>query len=174
VIRTQTYQRQVHLPPEIQLRPWSHGDEVRLRRAGARLSQASLNARFCAGVPALPKQYLRLAASAPRWRWDAQVAVHGGELIGWAEFARMHPGQTEAELAVTVVDAWQRRGIGTALVEAMLPRCVRAGIRILTAEIELSNVAARAALAGWLRAGHRGEVSFKDGFCHVTLPLVGD
>lgn len=176
--KIQTPQGQIHTTPQVRLRPWRAGDgvhvgdEVLLRRAGAQLSLKSLAARFCSGVPALPEQYLRLAATAPRWRWDAQVAVRGGEMVGLAEFARMSPEATEAELAVTVVDAWQRRGIGTALVEAMLPRCLQAGIRVLTADLQLSNVAGRAAVVQWLRAGHPGQMIFQDGFCHLTLPLL--
>ena len=136
----------------VRLRAWRPGDEVLLAKAGTRLSPASLYTRFLAGVPSLPAAYLRLVASAPRWRWDAQVAVHDGCMIGWAEFARMSPDCTELDLAVAVVDEWQRRGVGTALVSALLPRCRAAGATVVSAQVAPSNVAARAALKSWFRA----------------------
>src|SRR5262249_9649607 len=89
---------------------------------------------------------------APRWRWDAQVAVRDGNMVGWAEFARMSPDSTEADLAVAVVDEWQRRGVGTTLVSALLPRCRAAGVTVVSAQVAPSNVAARAALKSWCGA----------------------
>jgi GNAT superfamily N-acetyltransferase len=157
---------------DVRMREWRSGDEVLLARAGAELSPASLYARFLAGVPALPAAYLRLVASAPRWRWDAQVAVRDGRMIGWAEFARMSPAATAAELAVVVVDAWQRRGIGTALVSSLLGRCRAAGVTVLTAEVALSNVAARAALRSWFDTRPEAmTVTYEDGLLRFATAL---
>jgi ribosomal protein S18 acetylase RimI-like enzyme len=158
--------------PVAQLRAWREGDEVLLAQAGAALSPASLYARFLAGTPTLPAAYLRLVAMAPRWRWDAQVAVRDGHLIGWAEFGRMSPDGTEADLAVAVVDAWQRRGIGTALVSSLLPRCRAAGVTVLSAEVAPSNVAARAALRSWFATRSEGmTVTREDGLLRFATVL---
>ncbi|HKT02892.1 MAG TPA: GNAT family N-acetyltransferase [Rugosimonospora sp.] len=155
-----------------ELRAWRPGDEALLTQAGTELSPASLHARFLAGVPALPSAYLRLVATAPRWRWDGVVALRGDRMIGWAEFARSSAECTEADLAVTVVDAWQRRGIGTALVAALLPRCRAAGLAGLTAHVAPSNVAARAALRSWFAAYPRPiQVIWEDGLLRYQLPL---
>jgi GNAT superfamily N-acetyltransferase len=187
VIQTQERERE----PLTELRAWRTGDEVLLARAGRELSPASLYSRFLGGLPALPPAYLRLVAEAPRWRWDGHVAVRLGCMIGWAEFARMRADATEAELALVVLDAWQRRGIGSMLVRALLPQCRAAGVSTLYADVAPSNFAARAALKSWFlhrpgdmtdRAqpepgfgvgehGPRMTARLVDGLIRYTLPL---
>ncbi len=49
-----------------------------------------------------------------------------------------------AELALAVVDAWQRRGVGRALLAALAARARRAGVRRFTATLLRDN---RGALA---------------------------
>jgi GNAT superfamily N-acetyltransferase len=156
----------------IEVRAWRAGDEALLARAGSEFSPASLYARFLAGVPDLPAAYLRLVATAPRWRWDGQVALCGGRLIGWAELARSAPTGTRAELAVAVVDAWQRRGVGTALVRSLISRCPAAGVTEVVAEITPSNVAARGALRAWFAARSMVmSASLEDGLLRYSIPL---
>jgi GNAT superfamily N-acetyltransferase len=48
---------------------------------------------------------------------EALIAVDaaGGELLGVARYVRLRPHPESAEAAVAVVDDWQRRGVGTAL-----------------------------------------------------------
>jgi GNAT superfamily N-acetyltransferase len=160
--------------PQIELREWRPGDEVLLAEAGGRLSSASLYSRFLAGVPALPPAYLRMVTTAPRWRRDAQVALCGGQLIGWAEFARVGPECTEADLAVVVVDAWQRCGVGTALVSSLVSRCRGAGVSVLSADVAPYNRAARAALRSWFeRRSAPGSitVTLTDGLLRYVMRL---
>jgi RimJ/RimL family protein N-acetyltransferase len=141
------------------IRPWEPGDLDRLARGAGALSATTRYRRFWAGVPGLPYGYL--ASIERRWptEWDAVVAVEGEQLLGWAEFARDgRPGS--ADIAFCVVDDWQRRGLGTALLAALLARCAAAGVGCLHADIQGDNVAARALWAaaaggaGW-RAGTR-------------------
>ncbi len=57
------------------------------------------------------------------------------------------PGQTvrdrqrpeTAEIAVTVVDAWQGRGLGTVLLQRLSQRAAESGLRYFTAEILRTN-----------------------------------
>src|SRR5437660_1617696 len=128
----------------MEIRPWRTGDQRLLIAAQRELSRASLSSRFFVGTSTLPVKYLRYVAHAPRERWDAQVAVHRGRLLGWAEFARLPGCPEEADIAVLVVDAWHRQGIASALFAAMIPRAAAAGIRVAHADIEPGNVAARA------------------------------
>jgi L-amino acid N-acyltransferase YncA len=44
-----------------------------------------------------------------------------------------------AEVAIEVVDAWQRRGVGEALMQALRQRALRAGIRRFTATVLSGN-----------------------------------
>jgi RimJ/RimL family protein N-acetyltransferase len=166
----------------MQLRAWQPGDEALLVGAQPDISAASLAARFLSGHPALPSAYLRHIAAAPRERWDAQVAMEADRLLGWAEFARLSACEDEVDIAVLVVDSWQRRGVATALLDAMLPRMFAAGIRVVHADIEPRNTAARAtirafaqrsrSLTSWGRPTGLGlSGSFTDGLLHFRMSL---
>jgi RimJ/RimL family protein N-acetyltransferase len=157
----------------MEIRPWCDGDQRLLIAAQRDLSPASLSSRFFVGTSALPVKYLRYVASAPRDRWDAQLAIRRGRLLGWAEFARLEPGAPDADLAVLVVDAWQRRGVATALLRAMLPRAAAAGVRVVHADVEPANTAARATIRTLGRraaaAGLTGR--YEDGLLHYRIEL---
>jgi Acetyltransferase (GNAT) family len=68
-----------------------------------------------------------------------------------ARFIRNPREPDEAEVAVTVVDSWQRRGLGTTLLREMVQRAAEEGIRHFTAEILAEN-RPMLTLAHWL--GH--------------------
>lgn len=161
------------------VRPWRPGDERLLLRSATGISPASLRSRFLAGVPRLPPAYLRHITTAPRGEWDAQVALCGDRLIGWAEFTRTG-SPAEADIALLVVDRWQRRGVGTALLRSMLPRLTGAGVKVLHADVELGNEAVRRLMAAVLgeapaRGGHESEgrlsAEIRDGLLHYMLRL---
>jgi RimJ/RimL family protein N-acetyltransferase len=154
----------------MELRPWRPGDEALLVSAQPDISPASLTARFCVGLAELPTTYLRHIVQAPRERWDAQVATEAGRLVGWAEFARLGGHEDEADLAVLVVDAWQRRGVAAALFRAMLPRAAVAGVRVVHADVEPGNTAARATIQS-LASGLTLSGAFADGLLHYSLAL---
>jgi GNAT superfamily N-acetyltransferase len=154
------------LPTQIEVRPWRTGDQKLL--LAACFSPASLTSRFMVGTQTIPGAYLRHVSSVRRDRWDAQVATYRGRLLGWSEFGRYRAGGEEADMAVMVVDAWQRQGVATALIRAMLPRAAAAGVRVLHADVALDNIAARAAAASLF-----GRPSYADGLLHFRLPLAG-
>lgn len=129
------------------LRPFAIDDLPALAAAGERLSADSLQARFRSGFPTLPASYLTLVRTNWPHRWDAVVAARGGEIVGWADCGRNDDGSVD--LAVCVVDAEQRHGLGERLLVAALDRCRQAGADIVHTDIERSNAAARHA---WERA----------------------
>lgn len=153
----------------MEVRPWRHGDQALLISAQRDLSPASLSSRFFVGVSTLPVKYLRYVAHAPRDRWDGQVALQGDRLLGWAEFARPAGRPDEADLAVLVIDAWRRRGVATALLNAMLPRAAAAGVRVIVADVEPHNSAARAMIKAI--SGGRLTATYEDGLLHYRMPL---
>jgi GNAT superfamily N-acetyltransferase len=162
--------------PLVRVRPWRPGDARLLAAAADQISPASLRARFLAGVPRLPETYLRRIATLPRDAWDAEVALradrHDERVVGWAEFVRLGgPGEPgEADFAILVLDAWQRRGVGRALVHALLSRAAATGVRALHADIDPSNEAARALLASVL-GRERLTARVVDGLLHYTMRL---
>ena len=151
------------------IRPWRPGDQELLIAAQRDLSRASLSNRFFVGTSTLPVKYLRYVANPPRDRWDAQVATHRGRLLGWAEFARLPGSADEADIAVLVVDAWQRQGVATALFRAMLPRAVAAGIKVAHADVEPRNLAARRMIRAVF--GDTLSASYEDGLLHFRMSL---
>jgi GNAT superfamily N-acetyltransferase len=79
-------------------------------------------------------------------------------------------GGDEADFAILVLDSWQRRGVGRALVRSLLPRAAEAGIRTLHADIDPGNTAARGLLAAVL-GQERLTARFVDGLLHYTMRL---
>lgn len=109
------------------------------------LSARSLYQRFFAGTPAIPHALLRQLARLDHDHRDAVVAVADGRVVGLAQYARERPGQ--AELGVLVVDDWQHRGVGRALVTALAQRALSRGITEFTASVLPDNEPAQRALA---------------------------
>jgi len=156
----------------MEIRPWTAGDAVLAAAAQPYLSSQTLTRRFFSGTGGrLPEWYLRHLAAGPRAIWDAEVAAEPGLLVGWAEFGRLADEPTVADLSIVVADPWQRRGIGSALVRSMLPRCIEAGVRVLQADVLPSNHAARGLLASLFPTGMTA--SFRDGALHFEIPLDG-
>ncbi len=154
----------------MEYRPWRAGDETLVATAEMFLSPRSLNDRFFVGTGGrLPAAYVRHIAGGPRTTWDAHVVVAGGTLLGWAEYGRRPGRLDEADLGVIVVDPWQRQGIGTALVQDLLPRAYRAGVRRLNADVLPGNTAAHAMLAKALGPGL--DHSFSEGVVHYEIDL---
>jgi GNAT superfamily N-acetyltransferase len=154
----------------MEIRPWRCGDETLAVAAERYLSTATLSHRFLTGTGGrLPAAYLRHIAAGPRLTWDAQVVAAPGHLIGWAEFGRRPGSPEEADVAVLVADSWQRRGVATTLIRAMLPRCRVAGVRLLHADVSPTNHAARELLRSLFSPGLTA--AFVDGVVHYELPL---
>jgi RimJ/RimL family protein N-acetyltransferase len=62
--------------------------------------------------------------------------------VGIARYIRQPGDPQTAEIAVTVVDGWQGRGVGTELIRRLSRRAWRAGVRRFTAVATADNVAA--------------------------------
>ena len=80
---------------------------------------------------------------------EALVALDAatGDGVGLARYARDPRDPRRALLACTVTDAWQRRGIGTALVERLAARARAAGIEQFVAHTVVGDEPGRHLLA---------------------------
>jgi RimJ/RimL family protein N-acetyltransferase len=91
--------------------------------------------------------------------------AESGAPVGLARYVRYRNDPSRAELAVTVVDAWQKRGVGTALLAEIARHAARAGITTFCATAFAENRGARALVAtlGAPRFGpvRSGVVSFE-------------
>ena len=149
-------------------------DAETLRDMFRRLSRVSRRHRFLARLPELDDSMIRLLV-------DSVDGVHHIALIlivlppdgeegpvGAAHLVQDPDDPTTADIADTVVDDWQERGIGTALLSALLERRPAAVTRLCTI-VEEDNCAALALLA---RAGRISLGAHGPGVLDVTVELA--
>ena len=130
-----------------QVRP---GDAPALARAYANLGGQSRYRRFFTVMPELPEATLKAAVEVDHVDHEALVAVPllSTEIVGECRFIRLPDQPGTAEVGVTVVDAWQGRGLGSALLARLSERAVEAGIEYFTAEFLAENRTVLALLPG--------------------------
>jgi len=121
-----------------QVRP---GDVSALARAYASLGEQSRYRRFFTAIPELPESFLRELTEIDHEDREVLVALPllSSEIVGGCQFVRHADRPDTAEVAVTVVDAWQNRGVASALLARLSERALEAGIEYFTAEILAEN-----------------------------------
>jgi GNAT superfamily N-acetyltransferase len=104
----------------------------------ASCSQETIQDRFFGPVRQFPRRYLAdVLACSPEFH-DAVVARHrdGTTLAAMASLGAVSEyGPGVAELGVLVTDAWQRQGLGTAMVELLLQRARARGVGQVAASV---------------------------------------
>jgi Sortase and related acyltransferases len=121
-----------------QVRP---ADAPALARAYADLGEQSRYRRFFTVMPELPEATRAAASQVDHDRHEALVAVppRSGEIVGEARFVRSPDLPDVADVAVTVVDSWQGRGLGTLLLQHLSRRASEAGVHYFPAEVLAEN-----------------------------------
>jgi ribosomal protein S18 acetylase RimI-like enzyme len=156
------------LGPEILVRPLRGGDTATVQAVFDRLGEESRRTRF----------------NGPKWRlgekelrWLATVGPRHHALVAWvdgdpepAAIARLVRLGGSAEIAFEVADAYQHRGIGSALTRLLVEDARAAGICEVTALVRSDNPAALAVLR---RALGRVEVRMEGPELLVSAPLPG-
>jgi RimJ/RimL family protein N-acetyltransferase len=117
----------------------------------ARLSHHSRELRFLTGKPSLTAAELRYLTEIDHHNHEALGALNpaDGRGLGVARYIRDTKDPESAEVAVTVVDDWQRRGLGTELLDRLAERARQEDIRRFTALVAADNDA----VAGLLDEG---------------------
>ncbi|HVL83972.1 MAG TPA: GNAT family N-acetyltransferase [Pseudonocardia sp.] len=109
----------------------------------AGLSSRSRYLRFHTPIPALTPGMRRSLLDLDGVARLALVAEAGSATpVGVAHLVRDRQRPDEAEIAVAVVDAWQRGGVGTRLVTGLAERARQLGVRRLVARVLPENGAA--------------------------------
>jgi RimJ/RimL family protein N-acetyltransferase len=113
-----------------------------------RLSVQSRRMRFLTAKRHLSPAELRYLTDVDHHDHEAIGALSFSDRrgVGIARYIRDAEDRQAAELAVTIVDAWQGRGLGTQLVTRLTERARRAGICRFTALIAVDNHAMLALL----------------------------
>jgi RimJ/RimL family protein N-acetyltransferase len=132
----------------------------------ARLSAASRQMRFLGVKKELSAAELRYFTDVDHHDHEALGALDlaSGHGVGITRYIRDADDPQAAEIAVTIVDDWQGRGLGTALLAQLSDRARQEGIRRFTALTDPGNVAVAALLrsAGARLVGRgRGTVEYE-------------
>jgi RimJ/RimL family protein N-acetyltransferase len=114
----------------------------------ARLSGRSRRLRFLAPKKELSPAELRYLTDVDHHDHEVLGAVNhaDGRGVGIARYIRDADDPQAAEIAVTIVDDWQRRGLGSELLARLSERARSEGIRRFTALVAADNVAMAALL----------------------------
>ena len=130
--------------PEVLVRPLRSGDTATVQAVFDRLGEESRRTRFNGAKWRLGEQELR---------WLATVGPGHHALVAWVDgdpepvgIARLVRLGASAEVAFEVADAYQGRGIGSALTRLLVADARAAGIREITALVRSDNPAALAML----------------------------
>jgi GNAT superfamily N-acetyltransferase len=132
-------------PVPCRIRAIGPADRLLIEAGFEQLSDATIQARFQGIVRPTPG----LFAWVDELDAQARIAVgashaESGAPLGLARLVRDPDDPAQADFAVTVIDGWQRRGVGTALVEELSRRAARVGITTFRATALAGNDGARA------------------------------
>ena len=145
----------------VEVRPIRPEDKDLLVGAFKRLSEDSRYRRFFQPVHSLSEDTLRFLTEVDHSDHEALVAVESatGDALGVARYVRSQETASRAEVAVAVVDDWQRRGLGTELLERLVDRAREEEVTHFTALVQAENPKAVRVLSGLgaTRRHHHGE-----------------
>ena len=131
------------------VRPIAADDKALIRAAYDRLGDESRYRRFLSPSPKLTESELRYLTEVDHRDHEALVAIDPAsqEAVGVARYIRASDPET-AEVAVSVVDDWQGRGVGTSLLRCLAGRAREEGISrfkgmMLATNVEMLDLARR-------------------------------
>jgi RimJ/RimL family protein N-acetyltransferase len=134
----------------LRLRQLGPADADELRSAFSRLSPQSRYMRFFSPVPRLSDTMLRRLTNTDGWNHLALLAEtipvydEPPEPLGVARFYRLQDRPDTAEVAVTVIDEAQRRGLGALLLRALARLARNRGIDRFVASVLDENLPMKA------------------------------
>jgi ribosomal protein S18 acetylase RimI-like enzyme len=130
--------------PRLVVRPLRDGDVLTVLALFERLSERSRRARFHGSKPSLSADELRQLSRVDSTHHVLVAHVQGDPQP--AAIARLVRDGRSAEIAFAVADAYQQRGIGSALTRELIADARAAGITHVTALVAGDNPAALALL----------------------------
>jgi GNAT superfamily N-acetyltransferase len=125
----------------ILIRPIEPHDKDGLLEGLHQMTPESRRLRFFSPMPELSAAQLRYLTEVDHRNHEALVALDADteEGIAVARFIRSATEPTAAEVAVAVLDTWHGRGVGTALLEALVARAREEGVERFTASVLAEN-----------------------------------
>jgi RimJ/RimL family protein N-acetyltransferase len=134
---------------EIVIRQVEPGDADQIKHGFEHLGAVSRYRRFLAPLDQLSPEQVAYLTHVDHIDHEAIAALDAvtGEGIGVARFIRDRDDERLAEVAIVVIDAWQGRGVGTALVERLAARMRAVGVERINARMLVGSDAARRLIA---------------------------
>jgi GNAT superfamily N-acetyltransferase len=151
----------------LQVRPITGDDTERLVRLFGRLSPRSVQLRFFAPIRRLSRAQLARLVNVDHDCREALVALSNDEIIAVARY-EAECGARAAEIAVTVEDTWQRRGIGKRLTRRLSTLAIARGFDTFVASILPDN---RAALSFVRTISSDASIRWNRGEYEASIPL---
>jgi GNAT superfamily N-acetyltransferase len=133
------------------LRPLRPSDKALLQTGMRKLSNHSVRQRFLGARSSLSVDELRYLTEVDgedHWAICAVLERDPTVGIATARFIRLAKGGDEAEIAITVIDEYQRRGLGKRLFRHLVAAATERGIRKFHVIAAHDNVAMRKLAAG--------------------------
>jgi GNAT superfamily N-acetyltransferase len=126
---------------EVLIAPLGPADAPLLLDAFERLSEESRRLRFLGPKPKLSQKDLRYLTDVDGHNHVALAATDpdSGRGVAIGRFIRDPRHPERAEVAITVADGWQRRGLGKILLSRLADRAREEGIRKFTALVSSDN-----------------------------------
>ncbi|HEX4776812.1 MAG TPA: GNAT family N-acetyltransferase [Acidimicrobiia bacterium] len=152
----------------VHVRPIRPDDDAALLALYERMSSDSIYLRFFSPVSAPTAQQLERLTSIDYDDRMALVAELADRIVAVARYDRLNE-RDEAEVAFTVEDDQQGRGLGTIMLEHLAGIARREGIRRFVASTLPSN---RKMLDVFRNAGFEVERRFSDGVVELTFPIA--
>jgi GNAT superfamily N-acetyltransferase len=123
------------------VRPLERSDRAELAAAIARLSDKSRYFRFAAAKPRMTERELDHLVDVDHHGHEALLALdpRSGRGIAVARYVPVFGEPGVVEIAVTVADEWQGRGLGSALLRRLIGRAIEEGHTTLRASTLAAN-----------------------------------
>lgn len=148
------------------LRPIRSEDAEALREFHSQLSEETIYFRFFAPYPELSERDVDRFTNVDYFDRMAFVATQGGEIVGVGRYDRVD--DESAEVAFTIRDDHQGRGLGSVLLEHIAAAARERGFRRFVAQVLPSN---QRMLATFTEAGYRVSQHMADGVIALEFDI---
>jgi GNAT superfamily N-acetyltransferase len=154
--------------PGLVVRPVAADDLARVVETFRRMSPESIYRRFFTSIPDPARFVARHLELVDHLDHEALVVLDGEEIVAIAQWDRLTCCPDSAEMAITVEDRWQHRGLGRALTGMLASDAHHHGVATLTASVLTDN---RAAL-GLAARMHPRAIDLDGPETRFTFPLA--